>query len=133
MSKNSSSKKNVVVLGGGFGGVLVAQGLSAKLDHSTHNLILVDARPQNIHIIAGLRLVVTEDKTYPDTVVFSYDRVFKPGKGTVKYGKVISFDANKSVKGGRLVFADGETLAYDGQLFLPHYFLFVLTTTTTHF
>jgi NADH dehydrogenase FAD-containing subunit len=115
MSK-SSTKKSVVVVGGGSGGVLVAQQLAAKLDHTTHELTLVDARPHNIWIIAGARMSVSADKEFPSTVVFPYDRVLPPGKGTVRQGRVVEIQENKGGAGGNIVFQDGDKLAYDGEI-----------------
>lgn len=60
--------KNVVVLGGGCAGVTVAQSLSKKLDHAQYNLILVDMRPHTIWLPAGVRMVVTHDEAFTDTV-----------------------------------------------------------------
>ena len=62
--------KNIVVLGGGCAGVTVAQSLSKKLDHTLYNLILVDMRPHTIWLPAGVRMVVTHDEAFTDTVRF---------------------------------------------------------------
>lgn len=126
--------KNVVVLGAGSAGVAVAQTLSKKLDHAQYNLILVDTRPHMIWLPAGARTVVTHDETFKDTVrfsplavfhqksgttfvlqvVFPYDKVLPPGKGTFKQGKVVKINEAKDQPGGELTFEEGEPLSYEG-------------------
>lgn len=110
------SKKSVVVVGGGGGGVLVAQQISAKLDHSKHELTLVDARPHSIWIIAGARMTASGDKDFPNTAVFPFDKVFPAGKGSVKQGRVVGIEENAEGAGGNVVLQNGDKLAYDGKL-----------------
>jgi NADH dehydrogenase FAD-containing subunit len=58
-------------------------------------------------------MTVSNDKTFPDTAVFPYDRVLPAGKGTVKQGKVVGIEHAKGTEGGQIVFEDGEKLSYD--------------------
>ena len=60
MSKTSEDKKNIVVVGGGAAGIPIARGLSAKLDASKYNLILINPRPYSIHMLAGARLTTSD-------------------------------------------------------------------------
>ena len=48
-----AEKKNVVVVGGGYGGTLVARALSEKLDSARFNLVLINDRPFYVHLPAS--------------------------------------------------------------------------------
>jgi len=111
MSK-SSAKENVVVVGGGLGGTLVAKELSAKLDHSKYNLILVEALPYLIWKLGGLRMAVTNEEGAVDNYLFYYDKFFPAGKGTVKKAKVEKVVPNSDGNGGELQLTEGEVLPY---------------------
>ena len=105
------SKENVVVLGGGLCGTAFAKELSAKLDHSKYNLIVVEARTRLIWMLGGARMAVT-DEGAPDKYFFAYDKFFPEGKGTVKNAKVEKIVPNSDGNGGALELAGGETLPY---------------------
>lgn len=113
MSKKSDDQKNVVVVGGGWAGVQITRALSAKLDASKYNLILVNARPFHIHMLAGARLTTTDAGNLEDIAFMPYDKVFVNGNGSLKVGKVIAISANEGGRGGVLTLQDGETLSYE--------------------
>ena len=113
---NSSAKENVVVLGGGLGGSLVAKELSGKLDHSKYNLIVVEARPYLIWLPGGVRMAVTSEKEAVDTYTFNYDKLLPTGKGSVKKAKVQKIVPNSDGNGGELELVGGETLSYRSSL-----------------
>lgn len=108
----SADKKNVVVVGGGFAGVTIARALSAKLDTSKYNLILISPRAYNIHMIAGARINVDEAGKFEEQAFLPYDKLFVNGNGTKKTGVVTSISTNKEGKGGVLTLEDGETVSY---------------------
>lgn len=111
MSK-SSAKENVVVVGGGLAGTQIAKELSNKLDHSKYDLIVVEARPYLIWMLAGARLAVTSEKGAVDNYTFNYDKFLPAGKGTVKKGKVEKIVPKSDGQGGELELVGGETLPY---------------------
>ncbi|KAK7687688.1 hypothetical protein QCA50_008904 [Cerrena zonata] len=113
MAKKSDDRKNVVIIGGGFSGNLVAKTLSTKLDHSRYNLILVSARAGYIHLIAGARLVVTSDGDLENQAIIPYDRLFPHGKGTYVVGTVTEVQESAPGKGGDVVLNNGERIHYD--------------------
>ena len=111
MSK-SSGKANIVIVGGGLSGTALAEKLSAKLDHSKYNLILVEARPYLVYMIGGARMAVTTEKGAMDKYLFKYDKLFPAGKGTVKKAKVEKIIPKSGGEGGELQLSGGETLPY---------------------
>jgi len=111
MSK-SPAKENVVIVGGGLAGTVVAKELSAKLDHSKYNLILLEARPYLIWMLAGARMAVTSEEGAVDNYLFNYDKFFPAGKGTVKKAKVEKIVPNNDGNGGELELTGGEVLPY---------------------
>lgn len=111
MSK-SPAKENVVIVGGGLGGTALAKELSAKLDHSKYNLILVEPRPHLVWMLGGARMIVTTEKGAVDSYLFNYDKFFPAGKGTVKRAKVEKIVPSSKGNGGNLELSEGETLRY---------------------
>jgi len=107
-----SAKENVVVVGGGLGGTLMAKELSAKLDHSKYNLFLVEARSHLIWVLGGLRIAVTKEEGAVDNYLFNYDKFFPAGKGTVKKAKVEKIVPNSDGNGGELQLTEGDVLPY---------------------
>lgn len=113
MSKKNDDRKNVVIVGGGLAGVAVAKTLSAKLDHSRYNLILITARSSYVHLIAGARMVVTSEGNLENEAVIPYDKVFPSGKGSHVVGTVTEIQETAPGKGGDLVLNNGEKVHYD--------------------
>ena len=110
----SPVKENVVVVGGGIGGTIIAKELSAKLDHSKYNLFLVELRPYLIWKLGGLRIAVTKEEGAVDNYLFNYDKFFPTGKGTVKKAKVEKIVPNSDGNGGELQLTEGDVLPYRG-------------------
>jgi len=108
----SSAKENVVVLGGGIGGTAIAKELSAQLDHSKYNLLLVEKRSHLIWTLGGLRMAVSKEEGVVDNYLFNYDRFFAPGKGTVKKANVEKIVPNSDGNGGKLQLTEGDVLPY---------------------
>ena len=113
MVKNSDGRKNVVVVGGGAAGSTIARILSAALDPSKHNLILINNRPFAIHPLSGARLTVSDHDHLENTALFPYDKLFAKQNGTMKVGRVTAIEKNSGEKGGILKLKSGETVPYD--------------------
>ena len=112
----SSAKENVVIVGGGIGGTLIARELSAKLDHTKYNLLLVEARSNLIWVLGGLRMAVTREEGAVEKYFFNYDKFFSAGKGTVKKAKVEKIVPNSDGNGGELQLTEGDVLPYRSML-----------------
>ena len=113
MSKKSDDRKNIVIVGGGGYGVGVARGLSAKLDRSKYNLILISARPYYIHLVAAIRFTVSSEGKLEDRAFVPYDNLFVNGNGTFVLGKVLAIDDHGHGRGGELSLHGGEKVPYD--------------------
>jgi NADH dehydrogenase FAD-containing subunit len=108
----ADTKENIVIVGGGHSGTSLAKELSAKLDHTKYNLILVEARPYLIYMPGGARMTVSTEEGAMDGFVFNYDKLFPAGKGTVKKAKVEKIVPKSNGKGGELELSGGEILPY---------------------
>jgi len=107
-----SAKENVVIIGGGLAGTVLAKELSAKLDHSKYDLVVVEARPYLVWMLGGARMSVSNEKGAMDNYFFNYDKFFPTGKGTVKKAKVEKIVPNSNGTGGELELSGGEVLPY---------------------
>jgi len=90
--KAMNRRQKVVIVGGGVTGSLLARELSSKLNQKEHDLVLIEAKPYAIWLIAGARLV-TEEGCHPgleDRAFVPYDKLFHKNNGSVKRGKVVS-------------------------------------------
>lgn len=110
MSKKSDSRKNVVVVGGGFAGVSAVAALGKSVDRTKYNIILVTPRPYYVHLIATLRMVVSAQDKLEDIALIPYDKLL-PGLEHV-VGSVTSIEETSSGKGGVLTLSNGERVEY---------------------
>lgn len=85
-------RQKVVVVGGGVTGSLLTRELSSKLNHKEHELLLIEAKPHAIWLIAGARLVTGRGHhpALEERALVPYDKLFHNGNGSVKQGKVVS-------------------------------------------
>lgn len=115
---NVHERQNVVVVGGGGTGAFVIQNLSAKLDPSKYNLILITPRPYFLHLIGTIRMVVTSEGKLEERNAIPLDRCFANGNGTLHIGTVVSISDNRE-KGGHVTLADGKTVDYSILVLTP--------------
>lgn len=113
-----SKRKNVVVVGGGGAGTLVARNLSATLDPSKHKLILINARPYFAHLVAAIRMVVTAEGKLEDEALIPFDKVFTNGNGELVVGKVASI-TDQGEQGGYVTLSSGEIIDYSVLILTP--------------
>lgn len=111
--------KSVVIVGGGFAGVTIARILSYKLGALGYNLILINDRPFNIHLIAAIRMTVSAVDNLEDQAILPFDKVFTSGVGSVKIGCVASITDNAGGNGGVVTLVGGETVPYEHLLLAP--------------
>lgn len=112
MSKKDDQRKNVLVVGGGLVGTMVARQLSAKLDASQFNLILVSDRPYAINLVAAARMIVTDVDQLDQLALVPYDKLFINGNGTFHQGRVTAIEETAPGEGGNVVLEDGERISY---------------------
>lgn len=113
MSKKSDDRKNVVIVGGGGYGTGLARDLSAKLDASKYNLILISARSYYVHLVAAVRFTVTSEGKLEDRAFIPYDHLFVNGNGTFVQGKVTAVEDFGRGRGGDVVLENDEKVHYD--------------------
>lgn len=107
------TRRNIVVVGG-FLGALAAQSLSKWLDPEIYNVILIDARPFSVNILAAARLVTTEEghlESEESGALCPYDRIFYKNQGTFICGTVTGI--RESEGGGVLSLMNGEDVSYE--------------------
>ncbi|KAF5325123.1 hypothetical protein D9619_010036 [Psilocybe cf. subviscida] len=108
---SNSTRKNVVVVGGGTGGATLIRILSKFLDASKYNLVLVDARESLILTPATIRLPVANPDGLEDRVFVPLKDIFINGNGTFRQGTVTAIDP--SAGDSAVVLDDGDRVPYD--------------------
>ncbi|CAG8778520.1 43249_t:CDS:2 [Gigaspora margarita] len=88
-----SAKTNIVIVGGGYGGIAVATKLELAL-HKTHQIILIERKTHFYHAIGGLRTVVEDG--FENKVIIPYDNLFKHG-GKVLHATVTTIHKNEVI------------------------------------
>lgn len=138
--KPRNRRQKVVIVGGGITGSLLARELSSKLNRKEYELVLIEAKPYAIWLIAGARLVTEGDchSGLEKRAFVPYDKLFHNGNGSVMRGKVVSIhtdtrgdepdggevDTRSAIGGpekqtgqdghnGYVVLEDGEKVPYD--------------------
>jgi NADH dehydrogenase FAD-containing subunit len=116
-----SSRKSVVVVGGGAAGAAIARILSAKINPDIASLTLVTARPFAIHLPAAIRMTTTSEGKLEDDVLIPYDKLLVNNNGTIKVGRVTSIERNKESRSGRgsVVLSTKERIRYDILVLAP--------------
>ncbi|KAG6860558.1 hypothetical protein C0995_009840 [Termitomyces sp. Mi166 len=107
----SSELKTVIVVGGGAG-ALVARQLSALLNPSKHNLILVSARPHFQHYVGSIRAAVTPEGGFDEQVMMPFDKLLVNGNGVIINAEVISI-SESGEEGGSVTLSNGESIHWD--------------------
>ncbi|KAK0466346.1 uncharacterized protein EV420DRAFT_1511174 [Desarmillaria tabescens] len=110
MSKKTEDKLNVVVVGGGYGATAARQ-LSAKLDASKYNLILINSRPYRFHLPAFIRLVVSDVDNLEKTAMAGYEKLFHNNNGTFIQASVTGIQKSETV-GGSVILDNGEKVPF---------------------
>ena len=118
MSK--TSRKSIVVVGGGAAGATIARILSSKINASTTTLTLVTARPFALHLPAAVRMTTTSEGKLEDNVLIPYDSLLVNNNGIIKVGRVTAIEqAKESHSGGSVVLSTGERIHYDILVLAP--------------
>lgn len=108
VEKYDSSKKNVVIVGGGPAGLTAAKQLAAKTS-SQYNIILITQEPYYVHKLALIRLVVADVDDLLNQALIPYDKL----AGIIhRIGTVTSIEESAQGEGGNVILADGERVPY---------------------
>ena len=111
-STASSSLRTVVIIGGGAG-ALVARQLSTLLDPTTHNLILITARPHFQHYIGSIRAAVTSEGGFDAQSLMPLDRLLVNGNGKIITAEVTAFSEDSDAEGGSVMLSNGDSVRWD--------------------
>src|SRR3979409_2102288 len=98
MNQERQSRRTVVVIGGGYGGVGVAKALDAAVD-----VVLVEPKDAFIHNIGALRALV--DPAFLPKIFMPYDRLLARGR--------VVHDRAVEVSPHRVVLASGDAIDAD--------------------
>ncbi|KAF9567232.1 FAD/NAD(P)-binding domain-containing protein [Agrocybe pediades] len=115
MSKN----QNIVIVGGGNGGLTAFNALYDVLDASKFNLTLITTRPFFTHLPGSLRMIATEEGKLEETVLMPYPTErFNKGNKKLVIGKVTSI-VSSGEKGGHVSLETGEEVPFHVLILAP--------------
>ncbi|KAI0316928.1 FAD/NAD-P-binding domain-containing protein [Amylostereum chailletii] len=118
MASTSALKKDIVLVGGGGAGMILARALVGRLDTTRYTFTLINNRAFTVFLPTSVRMAATEEGHLEDEILLPYDRLLKD-IGTLKVGKTVKIEEDAPGKGGRVVLADGETVHYDVLVLAP--------------
>ena len=98
MNGDETSRRKLVVVGGGYGGTRLARGLDEVMD-----VVLVERRDRFVHNIGAIRAVT--DPSWLDAIILRYD-------GLLERGEVVC-DEVIAIRPGSVTLRDGGELAAD--------------------
>lgn len=111
--------QNIVIVGGGNGGLSVFNGLSSQLDPTRYNIILINNRSFFNHRPAGVRLIATAEGNIEDTVLVPLkDSKFNTGNKKLIVGEVTSI-VDDNTKGHYVVLNTGEQVQFSILILSP--------------
>ncbi|KAK2465876.1 hypothetical protein APHAL10511_001517 [Amanita phalloides] len=113
MYGKNNDHKNIVIVGAGIGGAAAARTLSAKLDPTKYNLILINPRPFLVALPPTIRASVSNVDNLQDRIFPPLDKIFHNGNGTLVQGKVHSIDKKHGEKGGSILLDDGQRISFE--------------------
>jgi len=119
MSNNHDNKQSVVVVGGGAAGISIVRSLSAQLDSSKYNLILINPRPYWVLLPATLRVAVSPRDNIQESVFVPYDKLFHKNNGEFIQGSVVSVEQTVGNKMGTVLLEDGQKISYNVLVLVP--------------
>lgn len=114
---SNSTRKNVVIVGGGSGGATLTRILSKSLDASKYSLVLIDARESLVLTPATIRLPVANPAGLEDNVFIPLKDIFINGNGTFHQGTASAIDP--TVGASAVVLDNGERIPYDVLVLSP--------------
>lgn len=104
--------KNIVIVGGGFAGIGVANALEkalAKSDDQEHRIILIEKKSHFYHAIAGLRSAVID---WDSQIMIPYTNLFQNKKNKVVQASAVQLEKNEIVL-DQSIEEFGDRIAYD--------------------
>ncbi|GAA4556280.1 NAD(P)/FAD-dependent oxidoreductase [Planotetraspora kaengkrachanensis] len=117
MTDNPGGRPNVVIVGGGYGGINAAKGLDDVAD-----VTLVDASEIFVHNVAAWRALV--EPVWLEKIFMPYDRLLKHGRflrdrAVAVEGRRVTLESGKELEPDYLVLATGSTYPFPAKTDAP--------------
>lgn len=105
-------KENIVIVGSGGAGVLLASQLSSRVDSSKHNIVLISPGGRHFVMPSLIRMVVTDDGHLEERAALPLSEMLT-GRVEVKIGKVVGIEDDGELgTGGSVTLESGEQVSY---------------------
>jgi len=109
----SATRKNIVIIGAGYGGLGVWAALKQqKLDESEFDVVLINPSPDHLHRISAVRAAVTTDGNFHERSWAELDdKKFNQGTKKLVVGSAVSIEENEDGSGS-VILDNGKSVPY---------------------
>ncbi|PPR02018.1 hypothetical protein CVT24_011141 [Panaeolus cyanescens] len=109
---SSSTRQNIVIVGGGFAGIGVFNQLYDTIDASKYDLFLISDRDYVAYYPAALRMSISPEDDLENQVLMKYNSRFNQANKKTIIGKVTTIDQRSDKSGGTVTLANGQKVEW---------------------
>ncbi|KAF8891929.1 FAD/NAD-P-binding domain-containing protein [Gymnopilus junonius] len=115
----ATSKRDIVIVGGGGAGSQIARALSQQLEAGSHSITVIESREFFTHYPGCLRMLVSDRDHLEETALIPLDKLFPSGNGKLVRAYISSISQNDKGQGGKVTTDGGNVYNYDILVLAP--------------
>lgn len=102
----TANLKNIVLIGSGGGGIVLAQTLQKQINPATHRIVVIEKRDYYAHWPALIRAAVTDEGSIDERGLVPTDRVFNSNTRVIR-------SSAKEINSTEVITESGESIPYE--------------------